>query len=200
MGGRTRAIHPSSTYRSCRCSTSSDESLHQHSGRQPVQRRAGGCTTLRALLANMVMPTGKTPIEDISEDGRPVFRPTSPYQAARRGDHGYAKVPSKCRSGPAPVTAIFSPVYNAAWATSPAADVPQDPPKISINRKDYNSDSMICSSRAEAERVASFCPNNNEFSATVARNGLAAFLPKSLSHQAVPSHAERRRSRTLPSG
>jgi hypothetical protein len=144
--------------------------------------------------------SGKSPIECAWDPEAEVFRPIGPYQVWRAArDYGGGEV---LLLGEIPVRSgsshghLFAVIDNA-WESLPPLMAERFPTAkhfrkyLLVKAGHSHSDSMICASHAEAERVAAFTRTAEEFAVvTVDRNVVTRFVPKSLSHEAVPSKEE----------
>lgn len=140
----------------------------------------------------------RAPVECAWVDG--VFRPTSPYQV-RRAAKDYAEgeivrlVELPKRSIPSHNHLFI--IIEEAWESLPPLMAERFPTAkhfrkyLLVKAGHCNSDSLICSSHAEAERVAAFTRSTQEFAVvTVTKNVVTRFVPKSISRQAVPSNKD----------
>lgn len=129
-----------------------------------------------------------------------VFKPTSPYQV-RRAAKDYpegevvrlVEMPERSTSSHSHLFAVI----DAAHESLPPLMAERFPTPLHLRKYltvkagHCYSESLVCSSKAEAERVASFTRSGDEFAlVTVNKNVVTRFMPKSLSRRTVPSKAE----------
>ena len=139
--------------------------------------------------------TERAPIECHWDNDGQVFRPTSPYQARRAakdyGDGEVVRLVELPERSTASHQHFFASVEDAHASLPPLMaerfPSPEHLRKYALVKSGHcYSDSMVCSSHAEAARIASFVRARDEFSlVTVSKNVVTRYVPKSQSYRSM---------------